>query len=64
MKIEQLQEITDLFLDLEMKKFPNYSTNSATAMAKQIGTMSVFISDRDAKRIIKMIKEEIEVLDK
>jgi hypothetical protein len=29
-------------------------------MARQIGTMSVFISEKNAKKIIKMLQQEME----
>jgi hypothetical protein len=32
-------------------------------MARQIGVMSVYISERDAKKIIKNVREELEGLN-
>ncbi len=60
MELSTLNEIGDLFSKLEEKKFPNSSLNSTTSMARQIGTMSVFISEKNAKKIIKMLKQEME----
>ena len=59
MELSTLNKISDLFMQLEEKRFPNSSSNSTTSMARQIGTMSVFVSEKNAKQIIKMLEREI-----
>ena len=59
MELSTLNKISDLFKQLEEKRFPNSSLNNTTSMARQIGTMSVFISEKNAKQIIKMLEREM-----
>ena len=63
MELSTLNEIGDLFRKLEEKKFPNSSISSTTSMARQIGVLSVYVSERDAKKIIKNVREELEGLN-
>jgi len=60
MELSTLNQMSDLFKQLEEKRFPQSSLNSTTSMARQIGTMSVFISEKNAKKIIKMLQQEME----
>lgn len=59
MELSTLNKISDLFQELEQKRFPNNSLNQTSWMARQIGTMSVFVSEKNAKQIIKMLEREI-----
>lgn len=63
MDLIQLRRIGELFVELENKRFPDFQDNRATAQARQIGTMSVYISDKDAKKIIKTLEQELEGLN-
>lgn len=60
MELSTLNQMSDLFKQLEEKRFPESSLNHTTSMARQIGTMSVFISEKNAKKIIKMLQQEME----
>jgi hypothetical protein len=59
MELSTLNKISDLFRELEEKRFPNNSLNRISSMARQIGTMSVFISEKYAKQIIKSLEREL-----
>ena len=63
MDLIQLRKLGELFGQLEDKRFPNFQDNRTTAMARQIGMMSVYISDKDAKKIIKSLEQELEGLN-
>lgn len=63
MDLETMREMGELFQQLENKRFPDFSNNFTSSMARQIGVMSVYISERDAKKIIKNVKEELEGLN-
>lgn len=63
MDLFQLRKIGELFLELENKKFPEHANNSITAVHRQVGTMSVFISEKNANKMIKMLEEELKGLE-
>jgi hypothetical protein len=63
MNLETMREMGEVFHQLENKRFPNFSGNYTTSMARQIGVMSVYVSERDAKKIIKSVREELEGLN-
>lgn len=63
MDLFTLREMGDVFKQLEDKRFPDSNNNLLTAMSRQIGVMSVYLSERDAKKIIKSVKEELEGLN-
>lgn len=60
MELTTLRLMGDLFQQLEEKRFPNFSGNFSSSMARQIGTMSFYVSERDAKKIIKSLQQELE----
>ena len=63
MDLLTLREMGEVFQQLEEKRFPDFSGNFSSSMARQIGVMSVYISERDAKKIIKSVKQELEGLN-
>jgi|DEB19_MinimDraft_3_1074340.scaffolds.fasta_scaffold12491_6 hypothetical protein len=63
MDLATLREMGEVFQQLEEKRFPDFSGNFSSSMARQIGVMSVYISERDAKKIIKNVREELEGLN-
>ncbi len=63
MDLATLREMGEVFQQLEEKRFPDFSGNFSSSMARQIGVMSFYISERDAKKIIKNVREELEGLN-